>query len=339
MIHSSVDTKSPHVMVPGAMVPSWNVEMAVKKGVDHKMLLVTWGGLGDQVCAEPAIRWATKNFKNKEIYLASECPELFDHLSFVDVFDLRKVRINANDYTTFYSIVPTEHLAWDFYSHCLTQAVDYCSICMFRMQLPISEREIHLFAETPNTDWAKLLLSEPEKYVVVHAGRHWPSKTFPKAWWNSVLKGICDIGMTPILIGKDGKMLHTDNTGTVDVDAHGCLDLRNKTSLEELVWLLKNARILITNDSSPVHLAAAGRAHIGFIASCKHPDYITHWRNGQWGWRMQNLGHDGIWNYIDHYPAQEQEIRVDVLPDGLMNRLLPSTDEVISFIQSRRQDP
>lgn len=326
-------------MIPGVMVPSWNVQMAVKKGVDHKMLLVTWGGLGDQVCAEPAIRWATKNFKNKEIYLASECPELFDHLNFTDVFDLRKVKVNPDNFTPFYSIVPTEHLAWDFFSHCLTQAVDYCSICMFRKQLPIADREIQLFAERPNADWANLIVDKPENYVVVHAGRHWPSKTFPKVWWDSILEGIRRAGLTPILVGKDGKMLHTENTGTVDVNADGCLDLRNRTSLKELVWLLKNARILLTNDSSPIHIAAAGKAHIGFIASCKHPDYITHWRNGQWGWRMQNLGHDGIWNYIDHYPAQEDEIRVDVLPEGLMERLLPSVDEVISFVQSKRHEP
>jgi ADP-heptose:LPS heptosyltransferase len=181
------------------------------------------------------------------------------------------------------------------------------------------------------------LEKEASKYVVVHAGMHWPSKTFPKMWWDSVLSGIRSAGLTPILIGKDGKMIHSENTGTVDVSNEGCIDLRNQTNLQELVWLLQNCNVLITNDSSPIHIAASGKAHIGFIASCKHPDYITHWRNGTWGWRMKNLGHDGIWNYTDHYPVQDDEIRVDVLPNGLMDRLLPSTEEVLQFIKGSMQ--
>lgn len=324
--------RTPQVMIPGVMVPSWNMEMAKSKGVTEKMLLVTWGGLGDQVCAEPTLRWATKTFSNKKIYLATECPELFAHLKFEKVFDLTKESIDPQDYTTFYSIVPTEHLAWDFFSHCLTHAVDYSSICMFRMQLPTTEREITLNSEKPSRDWADAIESNPKKYVVLHAGRHWPSKTFPKVWWDDLLLQIQNQGLVPILIGKEGKMLSCESTGTVDVNPSGCIDLRNQTSLKEMVWLLQNCKVLISNDSSPIHIAASGKAHIGFIASCKHPDYITHWRNGSWGWRMKNLGHDGIWNYTDHYPAQDQEVKVDILPDGLMGRLLPSAEEVLEYI-------
>nr|BFD67477.1 hypothetical protein HAGR004_24990 [Bdellovibrio sp. HAGR004] len=334
----NLQLKTPQVLIPGPMIPSWNLEMAKLKGVTGKVLLVTWGGLGDQVCAEPAIRWALKNFPNKKIYLASECPELFSHLKFEGVFDLRKERIDPSDFMAFYSIVPTEHLAWDFYSHCLTQAVDYCSICMFKKQLPIRDREIILTAEKPHTDWADSLEKDPKKYVAIHAGKHWPSKTFPKVWWDSVLKTISEKGLIPILVGKDGKMLSTDGTGTVDVNPEGCIDLRNQTNLKELVWLLQNCKVLISNDSSPIHIAASGSAHIGFIASCKHPDYITHWRNGSWGWRTKNLGHDGIWNYTDHFPAQDEEVKVDVLPDGLMEKILPTPSEVLSFIETSLAD-
>ena len=105
--------------------------------------------------------------------------------------------------------------------------------------------------------------------------------TFPKAFWDKVINRLCDRGLTPILIGADAD----DNRSTVDVDASRCLDLRNKLSLTESVWFLQNATVLLTNDSSPLHMAASGDAWIGYIATCKHPDMITHWRRGRWQWR------------------------------------------------------
>ena len=126
--------------------------------------------------------------------------------------------------------------------------------------------------------------------VVVHAGKHWPSKTFPKDWWDAVLAELKSRGFIPILIGADAD----DNRSTVDVDPTGCLDLRNKTSLTESIWLTQQTKVLLTNDSSPLHMAVTGDAWIGFVATCKHPDYIKHWRNGQWSWRMENLGSWGV---------------------------------------------
>lgn len=318
--------------IPAFMIPSWNVEQAFKKGTQKKFLIKTWGGLGDQVCAEPAIRFALNAFPQCEISLASEAPELFTHLNFKEVFDLRKAIPIFENYMTFESIVPPTHLMWEFMSHMLSHCVDFPSVCMFRCQLPNSQKEIRLPDYDVTSDGVKQVLSLGKKVVVIHAGRHWQSKTFPKTWWESVVTELLHVGFEVALIGKNVD----ENVGYVDIGGTGCIDLRDKLLLSDMIALLKGCEFLLSNDSSPIHIAAAGDAFIGYIATCKHPDYITHWRKGQFGYKMKNFGQDGLWNYIDHSPVQDSEIKAEELPEGLMEKILPDPREIVSAYSALR---
>lgn len=315
------------------MFPAFRTAQAVQNGVEKNLLLKTWGGLGDQICAEPTLRFAFKTFKECDISLASEHPTLFSHLPFKRVFDLREEQPLWQKYFLFDTIYPPEHLQWQFMSHMIMNAVDYVSICAFRCQLPIVDREILIKTDSnlllPLSEFLKGI---PDPLIVIHAGRHWPIKTFPKDFWDAVLGELITQNITPILIGADTD----DNRGTVDVDPAGCLDLRNKLSVTETTTLLQRyTDVLLTNDSSPLHMAASstpgepetGRAHIGFIATCKHPDYIQHWRKGQWAWRMQNHGKSGIWDVLDYCPNKENEVKVDQIEEDLLRSWLPDPKE------------
>src|SRR5690606_12119970 len=116
-------------------------------------LINTWGGLGDQVCAEPAIRFALKAFPKCRISIASEHPALFEHLELAEVFDTKKQMPDWDNYLVFRTIEPPSHLLWEFASHMLTHCVDFPSICMWRLQLPNAEKEIQLpdFPVTENS--------------------------------------------------------------------------------------------------------------------------------------------------------------------------------------------
>lgn len=61
-------------------IPGIKTSQAVERGVEKNLIFKTWGGLGDQICAEPTLRFALKTFKGCDISLASEHPELFAHL-------------------------------------------------------------------------------------------------------------------------------------------------------------------------------------------------------------------------------------------------------------------
>lgn len=314
------------VILPGHMVPGFRSSAAVQRGVEKKIMFKTWGGLGDQICAEPTMRWAMRTVKDCDFYLASEHPELFAHLPFKEVFNLKKHQPFWDKYFVFDTIFPPSHLQWQFMSHMICNAVDYVSMVTFHCQIPIADREITLLP-TPDDFFRIKYLNLPEKAVAIHAGKHWESKTFPKDWWDSVLSGLLQKGLKPVLIGADTD----DNRTTVDVNPEGCLDLRNKLSIMECVALLKHVPVLLTNDSSPLHMAAAGKAWIGFIATCKHPDYISHWRNGSWSWRMENLGRGGAWERLDYCPNKTKSVDIDKMEESELRSYLPPPETLVNW--------
>lgn len=311
------------VTVPLNHIPLFKTQVAIDRQVERKILFRTWGGLGDQICAEPTIRYAIEKFKDCEIYLASEQPELFSHLKFKRVFDLNEETPNYTRYFLFDTITPPDetNMVWQFFSHMLTNCVDFPSLCALRLQLPVSDRIIQLHPEQP----ALIHAADIRGGVVVHPGKHWQSKTFPKEFWDRVLAGLKCRGIKPILIGGDAD----DNRGTVDVDATGCLDLRNKLSVMGSTWICQQAAVILTNDSVPLHMAASGNAWIGYIATCKHPDMITHWRLNEmrcpeFQWREVNFGKGGIWDIIDYCPNKKQKVEAEFVDPELLLSWLPN---------------
>lgn len=329
------------IAIPMQHLPIFRTQIAIQDGVERRLLFKTWGGIGDQICAEPTLRYAIKMFKDCEIYLASELPELFKHLPFKRVFDLREEMPNFSRYLCFETITsPDEtNLVWQFFSHMLTNCVDFPSLCALRQQLPVEYKEIYL--EGTEIDfkkfavaWDQLERSVLDKGVLIHAGRHWQSKTFPKAFWDGIIKRIVERGKVPVLIGAEAD----DNRGTIAVDRTGCIDLRGKLSISESIWLCQKAKVLLTNDSSPMHMAASGQAWIGYVATCKHPDMITHWRNGVWQWREKNFGKGGIWDIIDYCPNKKQNVEAEFVPPEMLLSWLPEPEEMADWAVERFDD-
>lgn len=321
------------IVVPAMQVPPFRVQrLAERRRLNH-ILFVARGGVGDQVCAEPTIRYAIEHFGNtNKIYLAAYdgLAELFSHLKFERIFDLREEQPIWENYLVMETIVDqtrndhNAHMSDEFFSHCLTHCVDFASMSAFRAQLPTRNREIRLEPRTPR----QLIenIGKRSDTVFLHPGRHWQSKTFPPEFWTEVARTIAENGLTPVIIGADRK-----DTGTVAFEVpEKVIDLRNQTTLQETVWLLKHARVLITNDSAPLHMAASGDAHVGFIATIKHPDYITHWRHGEFGWRMRNFSRGGVWDIVNHNPGSENpQIRgVEWVEPSLLESWLPNPREL-----------
>lgn len=314
---NGIMTKLDPMVIPAMQHPTYRTALAVQNKVANNLLFRTWGGLGDQICAEPTLRYALKSFKHSEVSLTSEKPELFSHLKFKEVFDERRVRPNLDNYLLFETITPPDqsNLVWQFFSHMLTNCVDFPSMCALRCQLPVADREVIL--KPSDADFEKTNIYK--NAIVIHPGKHWPSKTFPKDFWDGVIEEIISNRLCPIIIGANTD----DNRGTVDVSTDGCIDLRNKLSVMECVALLQNAKVLLTNDSSPLHMAVTGDAHIGFIATCKHPDYISHWRKGEWAWRMKNFGKGGIWDLVDYCPNTDKKLTADFVEPEILRSWLP----------------
>lgn len=291
------------IMMPPIEIPSFRTHVAIQKGVEKNILIRTMGGIGDYITAEPAIRYAINKFEGSNISVATECPDLFGHLKLAKLYDLMRETPKWEDYLVFKSLWDPEHLHGEFVAQMLVQCVDYSSISMWRCQLPVADRSIVLIPSEKDNDLAKELIN-PETDIVVHAGRSWPSKTFPESWWNDVIAEIIRLGFRPVLIGFD---FATDR-GAVSVNAEGCLDLRNKCSRMQTVAILQRTRVFLTNDSAPLHMAASGDAWIGLVSTAKHPDFVTHWRNGQWGWRMKSMGRGSLWDVCNLCPSFAEKV-------------------------------
>jgi len=328
-LKSAADT----VTLPAFEIPSFRTAAAIERGTERNLIFVTWGGLGDVICSEPTIRFAMRTFKGCEFSLATNHPELFEHLKFKDVFDLTKGAPLWDKYHAFEMIRSPESLQWQFMSHMLINAVDFPALCAFRCQIPVEQKEVTI--QPSELDFYNALrktrLGEPDALaasVAVHAGRHWQSKTFPKTWWDDTIGGLAE-KFNVVLIGGDTD----DNRGTVDVDASNVwCDARNKLSIMESVALLQMMPALVTNDSAPLHMAATGDAWIFYVATCKHPDFISHWRRGRWAWRMVNLGRGGIWEVLDNCPNKAEKVEAENVPEDLLISWLPRPAEVLSAV-------
>jgi hypothetical protein len=321
------------IQIPAMEMPAFRTSLAVARGAEKNILFRTWGGIGDQICSEPTLRYAIDRFKGCQVSLESDHPELFSHLKFHEVYDSRERQADRKAHLVFETITTPTSLSWQFISHMITHCVDCPSLNALRCQLPISYKQVQLAPQTPRNERLHRIADRPHDHVIMHFGKHWESKTYPVDWCDAVYDEIVRAGLTPVLIGKDTH----PHLGVVDskIDQHG-IDLRNRTSLNDSVWLCQKAGLALVSDSSPLHMAVTGDAYIAFLTTAKHPDYITHYRRGGFGWRMQSFQKGGIWDVIDICPNKTSDVNVDKCDEALIRSWLPEPKEIVEWLVSNR---
>ncbi len=75
----------------------------------------------------------------------------------------------------------------------------------------------------------------------------------------------------------------------VDNSSGHCLDLLNRTSISQLIWLIRYASFVVSVDSGPAHLAAAlGRPMVA-IHAWSDPRRVGPYREDAWVWKNGRL--------------------------------------------------
>ncbi|OAG27332.1 lipopolysaccharide heptosyltransferase I [Thermodesulfatator autotrophicus] len=114
----------------------------------------------------------------------------------------------------------------------------------------------------------------PKKYAVLIPCTRWPTKYWTRDGWKKLSQFLEKQGFLPVFVGssKDKdyvKSLLNGNPG---------LSLCGKTDLKELASVLKGARLVISVDTGPLHLAAASGPPVIALFGPTAP-----WRTGPFG--------------------------------------------------------
>lgn len=304
----------------------------------RNIAIIVTGGLGDQITAEPVARYVAEQLYPKEnVVIASHFPDLFRHISGAKSVHHKDPINDPGSYYKMNTLHNSDHPIWQYMSHILVQSTDWSSICAIRAQLPISQRSIKLQVNpeallSVQNKVLELGFKRPLKdLVLIHPGRRWPSKTFPAHVWQSYVDLLTKDGFPVALIGKD---LDTEQ-GVVSIpNTDKCFDLINKLNLDECIALISQARVLISNDSSPIHIAGAFDNWIGLIATSKNPDFIFPYRQGSQSYKTKALYKIPMWNDYSHAPTQVYGVTIDKVEQKRLLECLPTPDQVANFVLS-----
>jgi len=304
------------------------------------IVLIVSGGMGDQIDAEPTLRYIKKIYKDEaKIVITTHWPRLFQHIDY-KVFEHSE--FEPSKYMPYYKMLTfpdPKTITYSVISNLLCHTVDYCSIAALQRTLPFEEKIIHLEITKEDDDELESVLNgfDLKKAVVIHPGRHWESKTFPIEWWEGVVNKIS--AKIPVcLIGTDNH----ENRGAYQLKIpDNSINLIDRTTVGTLISVISRAPVLLSNDSVPVHIAGAFENWIVLIPTCKHPDHVLPFRKTPDGFITTRYRSDALYKKLtlddcDQRPSTwiEGGATAEKI-NGKWEDYLPEVDEVVNCVFKR----
>jgi heptosyltransferase-1 len=184
----------------------------------------------------------------------------------------------------------------------------------FRLGLNIPEDLSHLFpTET----------GQPQ--AVLHPGARWSTKLWPTDHWARLAEWLVrDKGFQVVITGSPG-----DRDLTAEIVAQAgvpLINLAGRTSLVELAALLQQARLAVTTDTGPMHLAAALGTPVVALFGPTAP-----WRTGPFG-----EGHEVVRLALPCSPCFRRQCPE---PRCLTELSVAGAQEAVEKILVRRKNP
>ena len=116
--------------------------------------------------------------------------------------------------------------------------------------------------------------------IIIHTACSSNSRKWPKEYWQSLVDRFVLAGIEVISIGKNTYPW----AGFSGVDTLVGVVEEFNTSIEESIALLNQCKLLISSDSSPIHLAGATECGILGLFSVMSPEFRLPFRHGELGW-------------------------------------------------------
>jgi lipopolysaccharide heptosyltransferase II len=107
--------------------------------------------------------------------------------------------------------------------------------------------------------------------VAIHPGARWVTKRWPAEHFAEIARRLNrEFAATVVLIGGPDE---ADAAGRIVSALDGrCVNLVGKTTIKQLAAILSRVHLAFTNDSGPMHLAAALGTRVAALFTCTSPD-------------------------------------------------------------------
>lgn len=107
--------------------------------------------------------------------------------------------------------------------------------------------------------------------VVIAPATLWETKRWRAEGFGAVARGCCERGLPVVIVGSRKEFAECQAIADL---APGSINLAGETSVTELAALLKRAAVCVTNDSGPMHIAAAHKRPIVALFGPTNPAWI-----------------------------------------------------------------
>jgi len=114
----------------------------------------------------------------------------------------------------------------------------------------------------------------PGRYLLAHPFSRGENKSVPDDCLARLIESLAPVPI--VLVGRA--------EGGFNPPA-GCINLLNKTSLGELIWLIRHAHFTMSVDSGPMHIAAAITHRLLGIHNWTSPFLVGPYNPGAWVWK------------------------------------------------------
>ena len=144
--------------------------------------------------------------------------------------------------------------------------------------LKVVDRRLRFPIEIPQTSTIVQVASRfhPDGYVLINPGAAWPNKQWPPDRFGQVAAAIArDFGWRSLVLWGPGEQ---EIAHAVVAASNGAAELSPPTTITDLVGIARHARMMISGDTGPLHIAGAVNTPIVSLYGPTRPE-----RNGPWG--------------------------------------------------------
>jgi ADP-heptose:LPS heptosyltransferase len=143
--------------------------------------------------------------------------------------------------------------------------------------LGVRDRRVVFPLDIPQTDAANEVISRAGSrgYALINPGAAWPNKRWPPERFGALAASLRDNrGLTSVVLWGPGEELLA---GSVVAASRGAAAAAPRTAITDLCAIARNARLIVSGDTGPLHIAAAVGTPVVALFGPTWPE-----RNGPW---------------------------------------------------------